>query len=72
MANYSPLGARLNMKLNTGEYKDGKQVFKNIWLDDIDSAVAHDDLAEIAGGLASLLEYPADEVVLARRDLVTI
>ncbi|MDR3255205.1 MAG: DUF1659 domain-containing protein [Synergistaceae bacterium] len=68
MANFSEISARVAFKVDTGEIKNDKPVYRSISIGNIKGSVSADDLGDVAGRLENLLEFQTETITLTRKD----
>jgi hypothetical protein len=66
MASLSPISTKITFKLNTGDVRDGKAVYRSVNLGNIDDAVDVGDLGAVASGVTGLFRYPTESVTVTR------
>ncbi|MDR3321413.1 MAG: DUF1659 domain-containing protein [Synergistaceae bacterium] len=72
MASFSEVSARVAFKLDTGETKNEKPVYRTVALSNIDGSVTAEDLGDVAGRLKNFLQFPTDSITLSRTDLLSL
>ncbi|MDR1943802.1 MAG: DUF1659 domain-containing protein [Synergistaceae bacterium] len=70
MANLSPISTKISFKLDTGETREGKVVYRSVNIGNIDDAVDVDDLGAVASSLRELLGHPTESVTITRNELL--
>jgi hypothetical protein len=72
MASFNEVSARISFKLDTGETKNEKPVYRMVSLGNVRGAVTADDLGDVVGRLKDFLDFPTDSITLSRTDLVEL
>ena len=72
MAGFTTISGKLTFRMDTGEVKGGKAVYRNAHLGNIAASPAADDVAAVCGRIASLLQYATEQVTLTRVDAVEL
>lgn len=67
MATLTALSGRMDFRLDSGEIQDGRKVYRNMALGNVNGGSSADALAGVIGGLCSL---PVVRVTLVRTDLI--
>lgn len=72
MASISTVSTKAVFRLDSGEVKDGKPVFRSLSIGNIDNAIAAATLAPVVQELQDLLQFTTDRVTLSRVELLEL
>lgn len=72
MANLTAISGKLLFKLDSGEVKNGKVVYRNVAIPGVDGSKSADDLAETAGEIKNLISLNTEQISLSRSDLLSL
>jgi len=72
MANLVPTAGALQFKIDNGEMKNGKPVYRSQTINDIDGAKPAEALYAAAEALQSLMEGQVESIQLRRYDLLVL
>ncbi|MDR1916057.1 MAG: hypothetical protein LBQ58_05740 [Synergistaceae bacterium] len=71
MADIQALSGKLVFKMDSGEVKDGKTVYRNLTLSGVNGDSPLGDLGMAAACVEGLLEFPVEQVSLTRVDVLS-
>ncbi|MDR1472540.1 MAG: hypothetical protein LBS75_08440 [Synergistaceae bacterium] len=71
MAALSELSGKLVFKMNTGEVRDGRTVYRGLSIGGVKSSSPADDLAAILDVVEDLVQFPVEQTSLTRVDLLS-
>jgi hypothetical protein len=72
MANIVALSGRMAFKIDTGETKNEKPVYKSVALSGVSGAADADILASVAEKISLLLPLPVEEISLQRTEILEV
>lgn len=72
MASYTSLGSKITFRLDSGEVKNGRVVYKTFSLSNIDGSKPVGDLAACAEFTIGLIGPTCDRVTLTRNDVIEL
>ncbi|MDR1515565.1 MAG: hypothetical protein LBS45_07715 [Synergistaceae bacterium] len=72
MAGIRSISARIGFKMDTGEMKGDKHLYRSVSIGRIDGEASAGALGEVAGSLKGLLRFPAVIVTLSRTDEIEV
>ena len=72
MAGFTNVSGKLAFRMDTGEVKDGKAVYKNAYLGNIAASPDAEDVAAVCGRIGGLLQYSVEQITLTRVDAVEL
>ncbi len=70
MATLTALSGRMDFRLDSGEIQDGRKVYRNMALGNVNGGSSADALAGVAGVIGGLCSLPVVRVTLVRTDLI--
>jgi mevalonate pyrophosphate decarboxylase len=70
MAAFKALSGKLTFRMDSGEVRDGKVVYRSMSIGSVDGSSAAGDVAAVAEAVAGLIELSVDRVSLTRVDVV--
>ena len=72
MASISTVSTKAVFRLDSGEVKDGKPVFRSLTIGSIDNGIVAASLAPVVLELQDLLQFTTDRVTLSRVELLEL
>ena len=72
MASLTAISGKLVFKLDSGEVKDGRTVYRNVTINDVDGSKPAESLAEAAGVIKGLIRLNTEQISLSRSDLLAL
>ncbi len=72
MASLVAISGKLVFKLDSGEVKDGKTIYRSVTVGNIDGAKSAETLSLAATAIKDLIELATEQVSLSRTDLLTL
>lgn len=72
MAAFAALSGKLTFRMDSGEVKDGKVVYRNMSIGGVDGTAAAGDVAAVSEAVIGLVQPTVDRVTLTRVDVVEL
>lgn len=72
MAGFTELSGKLTFRMDSGEVKNGKVVYRNMSMSNIDGSSDAGDIAAVAEAIIELVAPMIDRVTLTRVDVVEL
>lgn len=72
MANLTAISGKLVFKLDSGEVKEGKTIYRNVSIGGIDSVKSASAMADAAEAIKGLIGLPTEQIALVRTDLLSL
>jgi hypothetical protein len=70
MAAYKALSGKLTFRMESGEVREGKVVYRSMSIGSVDGSSAAGDVAAVAEAVVGLVEFDVDRVSLTRVDVI--
>ena len=72
MASLTAISGKLVFKLDSGEVKDGRTIYRNVMIGDVDGSKSAATLAEAAKAIKGLIRLDVEQISLSRSDLLAL